>query len=459
VVDRSRVLHAGVVTMPIPAALALPVLGSAPWLLHDPLAFLRREYRRLGAVFRISAPGRQLVVLAGPKANKFASSGPGRDALAAGPFWKPVAERMGCPHLLLAMDGEAHMAQRRAYRDDLSRHVVVDHWNDVAETVERVTARTFPTDRPVSAREYCRVLVSSVISRMLTHRDLLGDADTLDAVLEYFRWQTNALLLGKWPRWVLELPQFRRYERTTAEFLRRHRRALTGRTPPGWFASMEALRRERPELLEDGDIDAHHMLPYVVGVDTVGVTLTFLLQELLGDSGRLWRQLRDEVDAAWASADGALPSYDTLRELPLLNGAWREALRLYPAAFGIYRTAATTFTFDDATVRAGEDVLLFTSAAHTDPEHFPRPHHFDPTRGAAAYRKGNVFAPYGRGPHVCLGAGMAEALLPLVLAVWVRHYTFSQARPGKRYRMAFDPSPTLPDRFRVRQSRRAAAQS
>ena len=51
----------------IPVAAGWPLVGSALALLRDPLAFLRAEAARLGPIFRIHAPTRPLLVLAGPQ--------------------------------------------------------------------------------------------------------------------------------------------------------------------------------------------------------------------------------------------------------------------------------------------------------------------------------------------------------------------------------------------------------
>ena len=143
-----------------------------------------------------------------------------------------------------------------------------------------------------------------------------------------------------------------------------------------------------------------------------------------------------------------------LLELPLLNGVKRETLRLFPAAFGVYRRAARDFTFRGVDVAEGEDVLLFTTAAHVDPEAFPDPYRFDPRRPAEAYKDGQVFAPYGKGPHACLGAGMAEVLLSAVLARWVAGWELTSEAPGARHPVVFDPTPSVARSFRVHARRR-----
>ncbi|MCA9528929.1 MAG: cytochrome P450 [Myxococcales bacterium] len=439
-------------TRAMPCALGVPALGSAPWLFRDPMTFLRLEHARLGAVFEVRAAHRRFVVLAGPEANRFATR-EGRDALAGGPFWRPLAERMQCPHLMLALDGEDHRALRRLFREDLSRNAFERRARDVQACTRAVTSRMVPGE-VFSARAYTRQLVSSQISLITTGTYPTEHLADFDALHQHMRWQLNTLLLGKWPKVALSTPRFRRYARHAERFITHERRRIDRTQPPGWFESVARGKSMYPHLFAtEGDMRIQYVFPYFVGVDTVATTLTFLLREMLRDDRKLWKRLRREVDAACDAHGGDLPSAGEVRKLPDLSGACAEALRLYPAAFATYRTAARDFTFAGCDVDEGADVLLFTTAAHTDPRFFRDPMRFDIERYRPPRDEPSdpmAWSPYGRGPHTCLGAGMAESQLPLTLAVWLRHFELELARPRRRERVVYDPSTTLPDRFGVR---------
>ena len=125
------------------------------------------------------------------------------------------------------------------------------------------------------------------------------------------------------------------------------------------------------------------------------------------------------------------------------------------AAFGVYRQAGADFDFGGYRVARGTDVLVFTSATHTDARCFADPHRFDVERFRAPrneHRLKFAFAPYGGGPHVCLGAGMGEALLVLSTATLLRELCFEPVIPNRRYGPIYDPSLSLDDAFRLRWS-------
>jgi hypothetical protein len=90
--------------------------------------------------------------------------------------------------------------------------------------------------------------------------------------------------------------------------------------------------------------------------------------------------------------------YRALRDDPgLINSAVDEVLRLssISAIGGLPRYASADITIDDATIAAGDAVLLATSAANRDPRVFTDPDTFDITRTP--------------NPHLAFGHGPATA--------------------------------------------------
>ncbi|ETA90119.1 cytochrome P450 [Mycobacterium avium subsp. hominissuis] len=118
------------------------------------------------------------------------------------------------------------------------------------------------------------------------------------AMTEPFRWQTNALLLGKWPSAALRLPAHRGRKQVWDEFLTDlTARQIDGDTPAtdGWFARIRTGRQQLPESSGAADTRMAAALPFVAGVDTVGSTLGFALYEL-HRRPELHAQIRAEVD-------------------------------------------------------------------------------------------------------------------------------------------------------------------
>jgi pentalenolactone synthase len=98
-----------------------------------------------------------------------------------------------------------------------------------------------------------------------------------------------------------------------------------------------------------------------------------------------------------------------------------------PAGADIPRYARRDLRIGEASVRAGDLVLLDNAAANQDPSAFPDPDAFDITRRTAA-----AHLSFGHGPHYCIGAPLARIELEAVFRQLVERF------PG--IRLAVDPS-------------------
>ncbi|MCA9647449.1 MAG: cytochrome P450, partial [Myxococcales bacterium] len=299
-------------------------LGVAVELLRDPLAFLIRAHARHGSVFRVKAATRQFVVLAGQSANRFAGAD-GRSALESRTFWGRLADYRECPHMILAEDGEPHRTQRKHYGDVLSKWIVEERREGCDEII-RTTFRAGP-DGLVNVSEQTRLLIARLVHHCLTGGAPLVPEQTTRSLLEVFRWETNTLLLGKWPRIALRAPSYRRHYARAESFiaeLARSEQQTAESELGGWFKKVRQGRERFPELFSGGDHRMALLLPFVAGVDTVGATLGFLLATVCRDAGLL-DQLKQEVEQAYVACAGP-PDVETLRGCPTLFGCVLECL-------------------------------------------------------------------------------------------------------------------------------------
>jgi hypothetical protein len=97
-----------------------------------------------------------------------------------------------------------------------------------------------------------------------------------------------------------------------------------------------------------------------------------------------------------------------------------ETLRLYPPAVVSARHVVRDFGFAGATVKAGTILLFSPYVTHRSDAVYADPLAFRPQRwlpGDPEYRKAgpHEFAPFGGGPHRCIGATMATTELTVML--------------------------------------------
>jgi cytochrome P450 len=432
-----------------PRVRGLPLLGSALELFRDPIRFLLAQHRRYGPVFRLGALHLDYVVLCGREANEFVHDR-GKECFSSKKFWRPFLREIEAPNSIVASDGEDHAALRRLLAPQMSKRAAEE---GIAELV-RISRESFQRYDPGAVIRFvpaAQRLVSRQVGYLLTGR--VPTAEEHTAILAYLNAVSVNLSLRRLPRAVLVFGgrRLRQAKRTTFavadDVMAQADR--TGGDGSRFVADIRTAAAALPHLFTPGDVRAAGILPFFAGVDTVGQTLAFALWEVLRRPDLLAR-LRGEVDPIFEK-DGL--GREALRSMGCLQGAVLETLRLHPTAFGVSRTATRDFSFAGRRVKRGQDILVFTTACHFLPEYFPAPETFDVDRHRAPRNEQldpNVFAPFGRGPHACLGASFSLVQLATTLATLLHHYDFELVEPERDYETVLSPTPSLGDAFTVR---------
>lgn len=170
------------------------------------------------------------------------------------------------------------------------------------------------------------------------------------------------------------------------------------------------------------------------GHHTTSGTAAWTLIELLRhpDYGK---RVVEELDTLFA--DGREVSHQALREIPDLEHAIKEALRLHPPLILLMRKVVHDFQYKQWTIPAGKLVAVSPAVSNRLPECFPDPDRYDPER----YSKGRaedtqLFAwiPFGGGRHRCVGAPFAMMQLKAIFSTLLRAYSFELSQPPASYR-------------------------
>lgn len=105
---------------------------------------------------------------------------------------------------------------------------------------------------------------------------------------------------------------------------------------------------------------------------------------------------------------------DRLKTSPeLIPLAVEEMLRWVSPAIYFRRTATCETTFEGQLIRKGDAIVLCYASANRDEEVFSNPDSFDVARSP------NAHVSFGYGPHYCMGASLARAMLRIFLEEFI----------------------------------------
>src|SRR5699024_7133984 len=176
---------------------------------------------------------------------------------------------------------------------------------------------------------------------------------------------------------------------------------LAARDERGGGFTHEELREEIITLL-------------LAGHETTALHIAYTLM-LLGWNADATQSLQDEVDAKF---QGAVPQTRDMRDVPMIDAAVHESLRMYPPAAVMTRQATQEEQLGPYTIPQNAQVMIPIRAIHYDPRWYPNPERFDLsrwTREAQKSRPRYSFVPFGGGHRVCIGEHFARLESQVVL--------------------------------------------
>jgi len=432
----------GITSAPLPPkASGLPFLGNALNIKNNPVKYVVEQYQKFGPIFRISLLGNEMTVLAGRDAIQFASTPEANDIFSLRESYGGLEIEVG--PVILSMEGEQHRHYRKLARPSHSRSQAAPRIPELLKVVDDFID-TLQVGQSVDMLPAIRRMISTQLGMMMLNQPA---GEYFDDFVKFSTYMLFVYQFQMWPKFMLKTPPFKQAKARVLEMLE----GLVDyhhRVPPGKERPHDALDEIMETVDAMGNPYSHATLlatamgPYIAGMDTASGTINFITYALHKYTDTL-AQVRDEVVALY---DKGVPSADDLKDLIALNGAIFETMRMYPVVPFLPRTAKTAFEFNGYRVDAGADLFIATTSTHFLPEYYPDPYRFDITRERGP---ANTFNPYGFGMHSCLGAGMGEILIQVMISRLVQRVKFELEPKDFEATMVAIPVPN-PGKYRLK---------
>jgi cytochrome P450 len=410
---------------------------------NDPLPILLDAYERHGPIFSVRVFHERIVFMLGPEANHYVLV-----SNAANFHWREGDFGQLIPLLgdgLLTIDGDYHRRARRimlpAFQTD-----------NIAAAVEAMiaeTRRAVQEWRPadvVDVYHWARELAMRIAMRALLGLDAESGtraAFHFERALSYYGTGPLARSArGPGSPWRRMQASRRVLDEIVYGEIARRRRS-DEKEPRDILGMLLAARDEDGSALSDDEVRHQTITLMFAGHDTATSTITFLLYELARHPHVLAR-LYEEQDRVLG---GSPPSAAQLvRELPELDMALDETLRLYPPAWVGPRRAVADYEFAGHRVPGGTYVAYSSWASHRLPDVFAEPEAFLPERFTPERRaqlpKG-AYVPFGAGSRTCIGMRFGQMEVKAVISLLLQRFRL-ELLPGRV--MTIRQMPTLSPR-------------
>ncbi len=340
---------------------------------------------------------------------------------------------------LLTSEDETWRRHRRIMAPAFDHRSIVGYAPIMTEIAERLVAEwdSRPQGTALDVAAAMMHATLHIISRTMFSSDSDDIVDIVEKGVERYQAEVRPGLadLLELPVWLSRLGSAHHPERIFTEFDRAIDRLLAARErdpasqPKDLLARLIAARDEET----GGGMSAEEVRNQVVtifmaGHETTAQALTWTWY-LLSQHPAVEAKLHAELGAVLG---GRTPRHEQLGQLPYTRMVIEEAMRLYPPAHTLSRTAMGEDEVLGRRIPKGAQIMIVPWLLHRNPRLWQDPERFDPERFApdrAASRLRFAYIPFGAGPRICIGAAFAMAEAMLILTTVAQRYRL-RLKPG-----------------------------
>ncbi|WP_257445886.1 cytochrome P450 [Archangium lipolyticum] len=447
---------------PLPPRAGLPLVGSLPALLRDPLGFFLSAPRKHGDVYTIDLGLTRIIALNHPRHAQYVLRDNARNYGKGGPLWDTIRGLTG--NGLPSSEGDFWLRQRRMMQPQFHRERI----NAMADLMLQAIGETMQpwekaaeTGEPFNVASALNHVTLKVVVKAILGGDISrSESERISSALAYsLDYMVRGMVLRSLPGW-LPAPGRRRFEEEVRAIddilfgIMQRRRNTQEPSGGGDILGMllDSVDAETGERMTDQQVRDEVVSLVVAGYESTAMSLAFSF-ESLSRRPELMKRIQGEIDTA--VGQGPL-SLSHVPRLPQTLSVFQEALRLYPPSYWIMRNAVEDDVIDGFRIPAGAMVGVMACVIHRHPDFWDAPDEFDPSRFSPERSKGRhplAWFPFGVGQRLCIGRELALLEAQFALAWALSRFDFEPI-PGRETKRRI--STTLrPDAVWLRLSRRS----
>jgi len=190
------------------------------------------------------------------------------------------------------------------------------------------------------------------------------------------------------------------------------------------LSALIRLHEEDPARMSENDLIGHTIM-FRGGYSPNGMALYWTIF-LLSQHPEFFKKVLAELEQVLS---GKNPTPEQVDQLPLLEAALKETMRLIPAGIWTARYAMESFQLGSYLLQKGTWVMMSAYVTHRIPEVFPEPEKFLPERWLTIHPSAYEFMSFSAGPRYCIGQSLAMMQLKIAMSIILQRFSFT-LKPG-----------------------------
>ncbi|XP_047961913.1 dammarenediol 12-hydroxylase-like [Salvia hispanica] len=118
-----------------------------------------------------------------------------------------------------------------------------------------------------------------------------------------------------------------------------------------------------------------------------------------------------------------------------------ECMRITPPSIGGFKESTAECTFAGFTIPKGWKVLWTPHSSHMNPDYFPEPQKFDPSRFEGSGPAPFTYVPFGGGATICPGRSYVKLVILAFTHNMVTRFTLEKFIPNEKMLFGATPKP------------------
>ena len=410
----------------IPGDYGWPGIGKTIALFRDPVAMFDAHYKQFGPVSRISVTGQKMVMLVGPELVKTLMLDTER-MFSVKMGWGLFMSDFFAGGVLMK-DFEEHRTHRRIMQNAFKSDAMRIYAEKIQEIVRRSVSQWHKQQNIIFFEEIKGLLLHIAfevfcrVDQQREEEEKVNQAfiDMMEGTMGVIRKDIPGLLY--------------RRGMNGRRYLKKYFMGLVAKKRRGNDTDILSHfcreQKENGEFFSDEEVADHMIFLMLAAHDTTSSAITMGAYHLAKDK-ILQQQLREEFVQTGKTA----PNYEMwMNDLPLMQAAFNEIIRLYPPVSIFFRRTIRDCNING--IHIPEHTMLMAPTIYNQRlrEWWKEADSFSPQRFLVPRQEQKqhpfLWTPFGSGAHKCIGMHFAELLFNITFAELLRHNSIEFARPA-----------------------------